>query len=66
MARIHMEGIVDELDRNFAKVLKAVADDLSPGNTWDEKTLMRAFRVRLERGFEHWEHVAGRHVNTGD
>ena len=64
MARIHMEGIVEELDCNFARVLKAMADDLSPGNTWDEKTLLRAFRVRLERGFERWENVPDRHVDS--
>jgi hypothetical protein len=66
MARINMEGIADELDRNFAKVLKAVVDDVAPGNTVEPKALMRAFRTRLERGFEHWEHVADRYVDSGD
>ncbi len=66
MARVDMEGIVDELDRNFARVLKAVVDDVAPGNTVDEKTLMRAFRSRLERGFGHWEHVPDRFVDSGD
>jgi hypothetical protein len=66
MARINMEGIADELDRNFARVLKAVLDEVAPGNTVDEKTLMRAFRTRLERGFERWEHVPDRYVDSGD
>ena len=66
MARIDMEGIVDELDRNFARVLKAVMDDVAPGNTVDEKILMRAFRIRLERGFGRWEHVPDRTVDCGD
>jgi hypothetical protein len=66
MARINMEGIVEELDRNFAKVLKALVDEVSPGNTADEKTLMRIFRSRLERGFSGWEHVPDRCVDSGD
>lgn len=66
MARIHMEGIVEELDRNFSKVLKAVVDDVAPGSAVDEKTIMRAFRTRLERGFERWEHVPERCVDARD
>ena len=66
MARINMEEIVEELDRNFAKVLKAVLDEASPGNTVDEKTLMRIFRTKLERGFERWESVPGRCVDAED
>lgn len=66
MARVNMEGIADELDRNFARVLKSVVDDVAPGNTVDEKTIMRAFRIRLERGFGRWEHVADRYVDSGD
>lgn len=66
MARINMEGIVDELGSNFARVLKAVIDDVTPGNTVDEKTLLRSFRTRLERGFGRWEHVPDRTVDCGD
>ncbi|MHB9027127.1 MAG: hypothetical protein ACYC9O_00010 [Candidatus Latescibacterota bacterium] len=66
MARIHMEGIVEDLDRNFARVLKALIDDLAPGNTADEKAVMRAFRGKLERGFERWEYVSNRNVDAGD
>ena len=66
MARIHMEGIVEDLDRNFARVLKALVDEAAPGNTADEKTIMRIFRSRLERGFEHWEYVSNRNVDAGE
>jgi hypothetical protein len=66
MARIDMAGIVEELDRNFARVLKAVVDDVAPGNTVDEKTILRAFRTRLERGFDRWERVPDRCVDSGD
>jgi hypothetical protein len=66
MARINMEEIVESLDRNFAKVLKAVVDDVAPGNTVDEKTIMRSFRSRLERGFQHWEYVQDRSVDARD
>ena len=58
MARIDMAGVVEELDRNFAKVLKAVLDEALPGNAVDEKTVMRIFRMKVERGFEHWEYVS--------
>ncbi len=66
MARIDMAGIVEELDRNFARVLKAVVDDVAPGNTADEKAIMRSFRTRLERGFDRWESVPDRCVDSGD
>jgi len=66
MARINMEGIVEELDRNFSKVLKAVLDEAAPGNAVDEKTLMRILRTKLERGFERWEYVSDRCVDSGD
>lgn len=61
-----MEAIVEDLDRNFARVLKAVLDETVPGNTVDEKTVMRIFRMRLERGFERWERVSDRCVDGGD
>lgn len=61
-----MEAIVEDLDHNFARVLKAVLDETVPGNTADEKTMMRIFRMRLERGFEHWERVSDRCVDGGD
>jgi hypothetical protein len=61
-----MEGIVEDLDRNFARVLKAVLDEVIPGNTADEKTVMRAFRGKLERGFERWEYVSNRNVDAGE
>ncbi len=66
MARIDMAGVVEELDRNFAKVLKAVLDEAAPGNTLDEKTVMRIFRTKLERGFERWEYVSDRVVDARD
>ncbi len=66
MARIDMAGVVEELDRNFAKVLKAVLDEALPGNAVDEKTVMRIFRMKLERGFEHWEYVSDRVVDARD
>ena len=65
MARINMELIVDELDENFTKVLKAVVDEAAPDNNADARQIMRIFRVRLERGFGHWEHVSERCVDTG-
>ena len=65
MARIHMEEIVDELDDNFARVLKTVVDEIAPENTSDERQIMRIFRMRLERGFDRWEHVSDRCVDTG-
>ena len=66
MARVNMEEIVEALDKNFTNVLKAVVDDLAPGSTADEKTVMRAFRSRLERGFQHWEYVPDRCVDARD
>ena len=66
MARVNMEEIVEALDKNFAVVLKAVIDDVSPGKTVDGKTIMRAFRSRLERGFQHWEYVPERSVDARD
>ena len=47
MARIIMEEIVEALDKNFARVLKAVVDEAAPGNTADEKTIMRIFHDQL-------------------
>jgi hypothetical protein len=61
-----MEGIVEELDRNFSKVLKALLDEAAPGNAVDEKTLLRIFRTKLERGFERWGYVPDRCVEAGD
>ena len=52
MARINMEEIVEELDDNFARILKAVVDDIAPGNMSDERQIMRIFRMKLERGFD--------------
>ncbi|MFC1538690.1 hypothetical protein ACFL6H_04640 [Candidatus Latescibacterota bacterium] len=65
MARINMEEIVDELDENFSRVLKAVFDELIPDNDIESRQIMRTFRTRLERGFEHWEHVPERCVDVG-
>ena len=65
MARINMGNVVDELDENFARVLKAVVDDITPGNNADTSQIMRAFRTRLERGFGSWEHVSDRCVDAG-
>ena len=65
MARINMEAIVEELDDNFSRVLKAVVDEAAPDNTVDIKHIMRIFRMRLERGFGRWEHVSDRCVDTG-
>lgn len=65
MARINMEIIVDDLGDNFSKVLKAVVDEVAPGNTVDNRTIMMAFRKRLERGFGRWEPVSDRAVDTG-
>ena len=65
MARINMEAIADELDENFARVLRAVVDEVVPENTTDTRQLMRVFRKRLERGFGSWEHVSDRCVDVG-
>ena len=65
MARINMELIVDELNENFAKVLKAVVDEAVHGNITEPRQIMSIFRMRLERGFEHWEHVSERCVDAG-
>ena len=65
MARINMEEIVEALDDNFATVLKAVVDEIAPDNTADKRAIMRIFRMRLERGFQRWEQVADRCVDTG-
>ena len=64
MARINMEEIVEALDGNFARVLKAVVDEVAPENTADARTIMSVFRKKLERGFERWEHVSDRCVDT--
>ena len=60
-----MEDIVEELDENFARVLKSVVDDLVPENDIEARRIMRIFRMRLERGFENWEHVSDRCVDMG-
>jgi len=65
MARINMEIIVDDLDDNFSRVLKAVVDEVAPENEADARTIMRAFRTKLERGFERWEYVSDRSVDAG-
>ena len=65
MARINMEEIVEELDDNFSRVLKAVFDELAPGNDIEKSQIMRTFRLRLERGFDHWEYVPERCVDAG-
>jgi len=66
MARINMEAIVDELDDNFSRVLRAVVDEAAPGNTAKTRQIMRIFRMRLERGFGRWEYVSDRCVDTGN
>ncbi len=66
MARIHMEGVVEELERNFTRTLNAMLDEIVPGNTLDEKTIMRSFRSKLDRGFDRWERVPDRYVDMGD
>ena len=65
MARVNMEAIVNELDENFTKVLKAVVDEVAPENNTDAREIMRVFRMRLERGFEHWEHVRENCIDAG-
>ena len=64
MARVNMEELVEALDDQFARVLKAVVDEVAPGNTVDERMVMRAFRMRLERGFDRWEYIPGRCVDA--
>ena len=65
MARINMEEIVEELDDNFMRVLKSVFDEIIPDNNVESSQIMRTFRMRLERGFDHWEHVSDRCVDMG-
>ena len=65
MARINMELVVNELDDNFAKVLKAVIDEVAPECKADTRDIMRVFRLRLERGFERWEYVPERCIDAG-
>ncbi len=65
MARIKMDVIVEDLDENFGRVLKAVVDEFAPGNEAKPRDILRVFRTRLERGFENWEHVSDRAVNSG-
>ena len=65
MARINMEELVEELNDNFSRTLKAVIDEIAPDNNADERTIMRIFRMKLERGFERWEHVPDRCVDVG-
>ena len=65
MARINMEEIVEELDDNFARVVKATIDEIVPGNEVNKRQIMRVFRMKLEYGFERWEHVPDRCVDTG-
>ena len=65
MARVNMEYIVEELDENFSRVLKAVVDEMCPGNEADTRAVMRKFRERLEWGFDNWEHVPDRCVDMG-
>ena len=65
MARINMEDIVEELDDNFARVLKAFIDEVKPDNTLDKNAILRLFRMKLERGFSRWEHVSDRCVDAG-
>ena len=65
MARVNMEKIVEELDEQFAKVLKAVVDEAAPENNLEPRAILRIFRMRLDRGFERWEHVPDRAVDAG-
>ena len=65
MARINMEGIVEELGENFASVLKSVFDEIIPENIVDSHQIMRVFRTKIERGFGHWEYVPDRCVDMG-
>ena len=65
MARINMEEIIEELDENFTSVLKSVFDKIVPDNTVDSRRIMRVFRMKLERGFAHWEYVPDRCVDMG-
>jgi len=65
MARINMTEIVEALDDNFGRVLKAVVDEAVPENEMDVRQIMRIFRMRLERGFANWEHVPDRCVDAG-
>ena len=65
MARINMEEIIKELDDNYSRVLKSVFDEIIPDNNIDKRQIMRVFRIRLERGFDHWEHVSDRCVDMG-
>ena len=64
MARVNMEEIIEALDDNFARTLKAVIDEIYPENTVDERMIMRVFRTKLERGFERWEYVSDRCVDA--
>ncbi|MCD6308609.1 MAG: hypothetical protein J7M24_06390 [Candidatus Latescibacteria bacterium] len=65
MARVNMEKIVEELDEQFAKVLKAVVDEAAPENNLEPRAILRIFRMRLDREFERWEHVPDRAVDAG-
>ena len=60
-----MEEIIEELDDNYSRVLKSVFDEIIPDNNIDKRQIMRVFRMRLERGFDHWEHVSDRCVDMG-
>jgi len=64
MVRIDMEIIVDELSENFTKVLRALIDEACPGNDVDNDRLIKIFRNRLERGFDRWENVTDRSIDS--
>jgi len=57
MARVKIEYILDQLDREMRRALRAAALEAMPNSVVDERLLFRAFKRALSRNCNTWETV---------
>ncbi len=64
MARINLEGIVEDLSSQVRKALGAAVEEVLPEAEFDQNELFRAFKRAVRRKCSHWESVRDNHVDA--
>lgn len=64
MARVKIEGVLDNLSSEVRKALREAVRETAPGITIDEHALARAFSRAMHRACSTWEYVPDHCVET--
>jgi hypothetical protein len=62
MAQIDVEGIINDLDREFKKALSKSVSEVIPDAEFNESELFRRFKREINRKCHSWETVSDQYV----